>query len=217
MMKTELQILSRAVQQFLTYILAVALTTGTLFLDAIFIGSQIQELSFTEITQEIILLLIVILFSKLAYQRPDIRLSSLLIAGFFACMLIRELDAFLDHISHGFWFYPAICVAIICLTYASFDIKNTLSQLARFTQSPNYGFMITGLICILIFSRLFGMKYLWFTFHPEQSKHLMYNVKAIVEEGAELFGYSLCFIASLCYYSEIKDHKKNEDLLINQN
>ncbi|GKX62110.1 hypothetical protein [Pragia fontium] len=207
-MRTELQILYRAIQQFLIYSLAAALTIGMLFMDAIFMGSKLQEFSFVEITQEIMLLLIVILFLKLAYQKPDIRNSSVLIAGFFACMFIRELDSIFDLIIHGFWIYPAMAIAVTGLIYAALNIKNTLIQLANFTRSPNYGFMISGLICILVFSRLFGMKYLWFTLHPEQSEYLMYNVKSIVEEGAELFGYSLCFIASLCYYSEIKDNRQ---------
>ncbi|AWH87705.2 hypothetical protein [Limnobaculum parvum] len=112
-------------------------------------------------------------------------------------------------IHHGFWLYPALLVTAICLLYASFNIKNTLVQLANFTCSPNYGFMISGLVCILIFSRLFGMKYLWYHLHPEQPHFLMYNVKAAVEEGAELFGYSLCLIASLFYYYEHRSPRIN--------
>ncbi|MDR0806240.1 MAG: hypothetical protein LBN41_05750 [Enterobacteriaceae bacterium] len=218
-MRTDLQVLYRAIQQFIIYSLAVAIAIGMMFMDATFIGCKLEELSFVEITQEIILLFVVILFLRLAYKNLAIRNSSILIAGFFACMFFRELDSVLDLITHGFWVYPALLVTAICLFYTSRDIKKTLNQLANFVRSPNYGFMISGLICTLVLSRLFGMKYLWFTFHPEQSRHLMYNIKAFVEEGTELFGYALCTIASLCYYSEVKgqyntEQQKIEDQLV---
>ncbi|WP_140918073.1 hypothetical protein [Limnobaculum xujianqingii] len=201
-MQTELSILYRAIQQFLLYSLAAAIATGMMFLDITLVGNQLDELSFVEISQESMLLISILLFLRLAWKRIDIRNSSVLIAGFFSCMLIREFDSVLDMIHHGFWLYPALLVAAICILYAAFNIKSTLVQLVNFTRSSNYGFMISGLVCILIFSRLFGMKFLWYNLHPEESRFLMYNIKAAVEEGAELFGYSLCLISSLFYYQE---------------
>ncbi|MCD1126898.1 transporter [Jinshanibacter sp. LJY008] len=201
-MQTELSILYRAIKQFLLYSLAAAISTGMMFLDIKLIGNQLDELSFVEISQETMLFISIILFLSLAWKKADIRYSSILIAGFFICMFIREFDSFLDMIDHGFWIYPSLLVAAICLLYTALNMKSALVQLANFTTSPNYGFMISGLVCILVFSRLFGMKYLWYNLHPDQSRFLMYNIKAAVEEGAELFGYSLCLIASLFYYRE---------------
>ena len=52
------------------------------------------------------------------------------------------------------------------------------------------------MLIVLVFSRLFGMHQLW--------QHLMldgYNrvVKNIAEEGTELLGYSICWLASTRY------------------
>lgn len=57
--------------------------------------------------------------------------------------------------------------------------------------------LATGLLIVLVFSRLFGMNALW--------ENLMldgYNrvVKNMAEEGCELLGYSLCTLASVRYF-----------------
>ncbi len=41
-------------------------------------------------------------------------------------------------------------------------LRQTLSQLAEYTRTPYYGMMISGLLAILVFSRLFGMHGLWY-------------------------------------------------------
>lgn len=202
-MQTELQTLLRAIKQFLIYSLAASVAIGMLCLDVTLTGNQFGEYSGVQITQELMLLSVIILFSILAIKRPEIRQSSILIAGFFGCMFIRELDSFFDLISHGFWIYPALAITAVCLIIVSFNIRQTLKQLAEYTRSPSYGFMIAGLVCILVFSRLFGMKYIWYGLDPEHSKYLLYHIKSAVEEGTELFGYSLCFISAFYYRSEI--------------
>ncbi|WP_159566511.1 transporter [Budvicia diplopodorum] len=208
-MQTELNALLRAVKQFLLYSLAAALAIGMLCLDVKLTGNQFGEYSCVQITQEIILLADIILFSMLAIKRSEIRQSSILIAGFFGCMFIRELDSFFDLISPGFWLYPALAITALCLLLVSFNLKQTLIQLAEYTRSPSYSFMISGLICILIFSRLFGMKYIWYGLDPDHSKFMLYHIKSAVEEGSELFGYALCFISSFHYLKE-RDKKPTQ-------
>lgn len=56
--------------------------------------------------------------------------------------------------------------------------------------------MASGFLVVLVFSRLFGIHALW--------QHLMlgdYNrvVKNMAEEGTELLGYGLCWLASVRY------------------
>lgn len=202
-MQTELQTLLRAIKQFLIYSAAASISIGMLCLDVTLTGNQFGEYSGVQITQELMLLSVVILFSTLAIKKPEVRHSSILIAGFFSCMFIRELDSFFDLISHGFWVYPALAITAVCLILVSFNIRQTLIQLAEYTRSPSYGFMISGLVCILVFSRLFGMKYIWYGIDTDHSKYLLYHIKSAVEEGTELFGYSLCFISAFYYRSEI--------------
>ncbi|AWS20704.1 hypothetical protein HYN51_16210 [Limnobaculum parvum] len=86
-MQTELSILYRAMQQFLLYSLAAAVSTGMMFLDVTLVGNQLDELSYVEISQEIMLLISIVLFLRLAWKSIDIRSSSVLIAGFLAVCL----------------------------------------------------------------------------------------------------------------------------------
>ncbi|HFT1457170.1 TPA: transporter, partial [Klebsiella pneumoniae] len=78
--------------------------------------------------------------------------------------------------------------------------RQTLSQLAEYTRTPYYGMMISGLLAILVFSRLFGMHGLWYAVLEENYARV---VKNTVEEGSESFGYMLCLTATLgyaCYF-----------------
>jgi len=68
--------------------------------------------------------------------------------------------------------------------------------LANLLLHRSWPVMASGFLVVLVFSRLFGVHALW--------QHLMlgdYNrvVKNMAEEGTELLGYSLCWLASVRY------------------
>ena len=101
--------------------------------------------------------------------------------------------------SHGswVWFCPAGHRGSLLLPLR--HLRQTLSQLAEYTRTPYYGMMISGLLAILVFSRLFGMHGLWYAVLEE----LRPGGKNTVEEGSESFGYMLCLTATLgyaCYF-----------------
>lgn len=195
-MTADIKIIIRAILHFLFYSLAATATVGIIYLDIVWLENDVSELSFVEVAQEFLLLIIIILFLRFARNNVQHRKLGILIAGFFACMLIRESDKFLDMIQHGFWFYPALLVAFSCIFFACRKPKKTIRQLAEYTHHPTFGIMLSGLICILVFSRLFGIKYIWLSL---LSDNPIREVKNVVEEGCELFGYALCFIASILY------------------
>lgn len=112
-------------------------------------------------------------------------------------MLIRELDALFDLISHGSWVWFALITALLAIIRPVMHFRTTLEQLAKYTQSPWYGILLSGLLAVLVFSRLFGMQVLW---HAILEHGYMRVVKNAVEEGSESFGYMLCLAASLGYY-----------------
>ena len=92
------------------------------------------------------------------------------------------------------WF--ALAVTAGCLAVALRTPKKTLHALARLLQHRSWPVMASGFLVVLVFSRLFGIHALW--------QHLMlgdYNrvVKNMAEEGTELLGYSLCWLASVRY------------------
>jgi hypothetical protein len=118
------------------------------------------------------------------------------VAGFYSCMLIRELDFVFDAIQHGSWIWFALAVTAGCLAVALRTPKKTLHALARLLQHRSWPVMASGFLVVLVFSRLFGIHALW--------QHLMlgdYNrvVKNMAEEGTELLGYGLCWLASVRY------------------
>lgn len=195
-MKADIKVIIHAMLHFLLYSFAAIVAVSMVFLDIVWLKNDVSELSFVEVAQELFVLIIIILFSQFAWNNLQHRELGILIAGFFTCMLIRESDKFLDFIQHGFWFYLALLVAFCCIFFAFRKPKEAIRQLAEYTQHPTFGIMLSGLITILVFSRLFGIKYIWLSL---LSDNPMREVKNIVEEGCELFGYALCLIASILY------------------
>ncbi|VTN72574.1 putative transport protein [Klebsiella variicola] len=91
-------------------------------------------------------------------------------------MLIRELDGLFDLLSHGSWVWFALLTTVGSLLAPLRHLPQTLSQLAEYTRTPYYGMMISGLLAILVFSRLFGMHGLWYAvldenYAPGGEKH----------------------------------------------
>jgi len=82
-----------------------------IWLDIAIFNTQILEVSFTEIGQEAALAMCAACF-WLAPAENSQKGSHTLVDGFFACLLIRELDGLLDPISHGAWRWPLLAVAV---------------------------------------------------------------------------------------------------------
>lgn len=149
---------------------------------------------------ESVLAVIVLVHLLLARKYAHLRYSNILIGGFFLAMLIRELDGLFDLLSHGSWVWFALLATAGSLVLPLRHLRQTLSQLAEYTRTPYYGMMISGLLAILVFSRLFGMHGLWYAVLEENYARV---VKNTVEEGSESFGYMLCLTATLgyaCYF-----------------
>ncbi|WP_308561368.1 transporter [uncultured Klebsiella sp.] len=181
---------------FLAVILASTVVLG-LWLDVCWLQDKLGEVSVTEILQESILAVIVFIHFKLVKDSAHMRECHLLIGGFFLAMLIRELDGLFDLISHASWVWFALSTSVAIIAYTARNYRQALDDLARYPLMPYYGMMISGLLCILVFSRLFGMHLLWETVLREQYVRV---VKNMVEEGAESFGYVLCLTSSIGYY-----------------
>ncbi|PHM29134.1 hypothetical protein Xbud_00579 [Xenorhabdus budapestensis] len=167
-----------------------------LFLDVNYLHNRVSEGSLTETFQELSLFIIASLLFHEAVHNLKLRASLILIAGFFSCLLIRELDACFDKIFHGAWSWFAIPLAVVCIVYACTQRQKPLVGLVYFTRHQSYGMMVCGLLCVLVFSRLFGMGALW---QGLMDEHFNRTVKNMVEEGCEMLGYVLCLIATLWY------------------
>ncbi len=195
-MRNDLTIIGREMTVFILAALFLALMILPIYIDVAWMNDALHETSFTETTQEIMLAVIAALFFIAAQRRPAQRGALTLVTGFYSCMLIRELDFVFDAIQHGSWIWFALAVTAGCLAVALRTPKKTLHALARLLQHRSWPVMASGFLVVLVFSRLFGIHALW--------QHLMlgdYNrvVKNMAEEGTELLGYGLCWLASVRY------------------
>nr|WP_241902039.1 hypothetical protein [Vibrio lentus] len=120
--------------------------------------------------------------------------AAVLVSAFFAVMFIREMDFWFDKITHGAWFVPAALVAGSAIFYAVKNGKRTIYQLTFILASPHMNLLLTGLMLLLVFSRLFGMGSFW---HNVMGDDYVRAVKNIAEEGTELLAYCLIAFASL--------------------
>ncbi|MEM6161339.1 hypothetical protein AAH446_12425 [Erwinia sp. P6884] len=169
---------------------------GLVFIDVRYVNNAIHENSLTEMAQELMLLVIALLFFWHAYRHRGLRPSLTLVGGFFSCMLIRELDFLFDEISHGSWVWFALAVTAPCVAIAALQPARTFAGLADFLRHPDWGMMAAGLLVVLVFSRLFGMHEFWRYLMQGDYNHA---VKNMAEEVCELLGYSLCLLATWRY------------------
>lgn len=160
-------------------------------LDVIVLSSSLGETSVTEIAQIALLVFTSACFYRLSQREVKLRHIAILMAGFFAVLTIREMDHWFDIISHGFWLYPALSVTAVVLCYAYRGGMYTVNEFAtvlRFSQTKQ---LITWVMLLLVFSRVYGMGSLW---QQVMGEHYIRDVKNISEEGIELLCY--CFIAA---------------------
>lgn len=181
---------------FVAACLGPVITVLCLWLDLNFFRDTVSEISVTEIVQELVLAGVTVMHFLLARKYIAFRLCNILIGGLFLAMLIRELDAVFDIISHGSWVWFALATSVITLVYPLLRWKLAVVQLQAYTHTPGYGMMLAGLITILVFSRLLGMGELWGFILQDGYVRAAKNA---VEEGCEMYGYMLCLTATVGY------------------
>lgn len=148
----------------------------------------------TEIFQSLLLLACTSLLFIEARRNESMRGAMLLAGGFFGCMLIREQDYYLDMISHGCWKWPAIALTLCCTAAAARTPRATLAGLAVFVRKRYFPMLLTGVVIVLVYSRLFGMGSLWNMLLPDVDGRAAKNA---IEESSELLGYLLIFASTL--------------------
>lgn len=117
-MRNDLTIIGREMTVFILAALFLALMILPIYIDVAWMNDALHETSFTETTQEIMLAVIAALFFIAAQRRPAQRGALTLVAGFYSCMLIRELDFVFDAIQHGSWIWFALAMTAGCLAVA---------------------------------------------------------------------------------------------------
>lgn len=170
-------------------LLLTLIPTLTVALDLRWLHNGVGEISITELLQEGVLLAIVIGLYCKGRALPEVRAFLWLLAGFFGCLLIRELDVFFDEIRHGFWIYPTLLLAMTTLLYSGRQgWRTVLYGAARFVRHRSALFTLFGLLLVAVFSRLFGSgSLLW---NEILGVNTAFGVKTALQEGIELLGYT---------------------------
>lgn len=158
------------------------------YIDVVVFGHGVGESSVTEITQEILLLMTVLIYWYGAWRHPNSRGFLMLVAGFFSCAFIRELDSIFDAVWHGFWFWPTLMVALTTISYVLLRCRSSvIGPMSNVIGTRPYFYIIIGLVTLLVFSRTFGSgDLLWKDLMGVAYKH---SFKSALQEGFELFGY----------------------------
>ncbi|QTL97432.1 hypothetical protein GM661_05265 [Iocasia frigidifontis] len=191
--------IKKRIVEFFGILLFVTVILQVFFIDLLVLKNFITENSLTEIAQELILGIIISLFIYIAWLCPKLKYGMLVIAGFFACLLIREMDFLTDKISIS-WFYFVLAVVLGCLFLAIKYYESVIYGLNDFCKSDSYYIMVCGLILIFSFARLMGMKILWRNLLGTAYVRV---VKNAVEEGSELVGYLLCLVSASKYTGSV--------------
>ena len=196
--------LKKRLVESLAFAVGVAIILQAPFIDILILKNTITEISVTELLQVSILTVIAGIFIYLSRHHPirETKYGMILIAGFFACAVIRELDFITDQLSVS-WFHFVLAIVFYML-FLAWRHRNMLYGVAHFCKSESYYIMVCGLLTVFVFSRLMGMSMLWQNLLNESYLRV---VKNAVEEGAELFGYTLCLLSALRYAVSLSGSK----------
>ncbi|CAD7287653.1 hypothetical protein LMG7974_00533 [Campylobacter majalis] len=185
---------------FLIYAMLPIIVISCIYIDfKLFKFDHIGELSLTEISQEITVFIICAIYFLLAKYSRNFNSLSILIFGFFATILVREFDYVFDMMHHGSWVFAALMVAIICIFFACKSFKILVKELDEYIKTQSFYLMLCGIVCVFVFSRVFGSTKFWDEFLLLSDAKM---VKNIVQEGIELFGYLLCLMSSFLFKTE---------------
>ncbi|WP_421181670.1 hypothetical protein [Aeromonas enteropelogenes] len=184
-----LSILLRATCDVLFLLVLTLVPAVTVVLDLHWLHNGVGEDSITELLQEGVLLSIVIGLYWKGRAIPAVRAFLWLLAGFFGCLLIRELDVYFDRVWHGFWLYPALLLASLTLVHTWRHGRDTLlSGGVQFVRHRSALFALFGLLLVAVFSRVFGSgSLIWNDLLGMDSG---FDFKTALQEGIELLGYN---------------------------
>lgn len=166
---------------------------GLIYYDIAIRKGSVGESSIVEMTQVFFLAVSVAVFYYKAYKYPEIRGGMVLVGSFLLCAVLRELDFLFDQ-TPVHWTIPVTLTVIISVVYSFFrNYNSTKYGIFSFMSGRSFSTMSVGLIVVLVYSRLFGSKKIWTTLFDDSIK--LRIVKNAIEEGLELLGYSLIFLA----------------------
>ena len=191
--------------QFLLSSLLCAGAIGLYYLNPSF---EIEVENLIELGQEAFLLAAALIMMHTASKAKAFSGGLWLIAGFLMSLFIRELDAWFDLIRHGCWVYVVIIwLCAIAYIVKQVGLNTVIPGLAHFISHKAYPLMCAGVACLLVYSRLYGMKALW-ALYSDSSCGSFYKVKSLSEESSELLAYMMIFFSTVFYVYDLMKKRK---------
>ncbi|NRA15402.1 MAG: hypothetical protein HRU04_07880 [Oceanospirillaceae bacterium] len=171
-----------------------ALIPFIISVDISVLKNGLSEISITEFAQESLIFIAALVFFLKLRTEPESRGLLILICGLFSMMFIREGDFYLDFVYHGFWKVPVLIVLISTLYYSYKNRATIIAPLNQYRNTKTFTYIFIGFLITVVFSRVFGTGSLWVELSGNTDSGF---IKTVVQEGLELFGYSLIFIGSV--------------------
>ena len=166
---------------------------------------KFMEATFTEWSQQIILLVMAAIFAHCAYHYNRSRCLSIMLAGISVAGLVREYNNFFnEQVFDGAWQLLAFLVISVTGVLIWKHRKNFWQDLTDYYNSLSFGFLLAGFLTTFIFSRLFGRTVFWETLMEDR---YFRSVKNAAEESVELLGYGLLLIATFEYLLLVKSRR----------
>ena len=163
-------------------------------LDALFPMEEgfFGEISFTEISQEIILFALFILYLIMGRKNTSVQPVTNIISLFFLASFIREFNFLLE-----WWVYLVILVILLAGWFLVRNYKKLKDATIRFFSNPASTWLLSGLLLTYVFSRLIGRSSFWRILYDENSYRL---AKAATEEGLELAGNVMMLVSAIEFF-----------------
>ena len=202
-------IIFKILSRIVVYGLLMGLLYQLMFLDAGQKGQEMKfmESTFTEWTQQVILLMMAAIFAHCAYHFSHMRCLSIILAGIAATGLVREYNNFFnDRVFDGAWQLLALMTIIVTGILGWKHRKDFWQELGKYYNSLSFGLLLAGFLTTFIFSRLFGKTVFWETLMEER---YFRSVKNAAEECVELLGYGLLLAATAEFYLFVRSTKTN--------
>lgn len=157
-------------------------------------SSEYSEQSLTEWLESISALLASGCFLLAAKVSRSLRPACVMLSALTAMMFIREADFILDEVFDGAWQVLVTAVLVATGFYLWRQPLSIRHSILGYAREPSSGVMLAGILVTIVYSRLFGRGSFWEAMMGDGYQRA---VKNAVEEGTELAGYALMFIAAV--------------------
>ena len=186
-----------ALRGLLYAVLLGGLAYGMLWGAVVYDDAFYDEIGPVEVLETVFALSTALVFLVAALRNKEREPCAILVAGFLFCIFIRESDYFLDVlVARHTWKVLVSLTLVLLAIYIAKNFKRVVASVLDFVGQPSFGIFLSGLLVLIVFSRLFGYGGFWKAIMDDSSYR---TVKTIVEEGTEQMGYFLLLISS-CEY-----------------